>query len=192
MNYRVLGNTGLQVSPIGIGLSEIGTLSRSQETGIETLLNTALDSGVNLLDTAALYGISEEMVGKTVSTRRDEYLLATKCGQDNPGIYPWTRESVQHDIDTSLRRLNTDYVDILQLHSCDLDVLQRGEVIEVLLKAKKEGKTRFVGYSGDNAAAAWAIESGLFDTLQTSYNVVDQKARIPLCPLPLKPAWGSS
>ncbi len=86
MNYRVLGNTGLQISPIGIGLSEIGTLSRSQETGIETLLNTALDSGVNLLDTAALYGISEEMVGKTVSTRRDEYLLATKCGQDNPGI----------------------------------------------------------------------------------------------------------
>ncbi len=81
-------------------------------------------------------------------------------------------------------------MDILQLHSCDLDVLQRGEVIEVLLKAKKEGKTRFVGYSGDNEAAAWAIESGLFDTLQTSYNVVDQKARKTTLPAAVKAGMG--
>ena len=68
-------------------------------------------------------------------------------------------------------------MDILQLHSCDLEVLERGEVIDVLLKARDDGKTRFVGYSGDNEAAAWAVESGVFDTLQTSYNVVDQNAR---------------
>ena len=163
MDYRVLGNTSLQVSPIGIGLSEIGNLSRSEEAGIETLLNTALDSGINFLDTAALYGISEEMIGRTISARRDEYVLATKCGQDDPGVYPWTRESVQDDIDASLRRLKTDHVDILQLHSCELDVLQRGDVIDVLLKARDDGKTRFVGYSGDNEAAAWVVESGLFD-----------------------------
>ncbi len=177
MDYRMLGNTGLQVSPIGIGLAEIGKLSRDEKSGVETLLNTALDFGVNILDTAALYGISEEMIGETVSGRRDEYVLATKCGQDDPGHYPWTRESVQLDIDTSLRRLNTDHVDILQLHSCDLEVLERGEVIDVLLKARDDGKTQFVGYSGDNDAAAWAVESGVFDTLQTSYNVVDQNAR---------------
>ncbi len=182
MDYRVLGNTSLQVSPIGIGLSEIGNLSRSEEAGIETLLNTALDSGINFLDTAALYGISEEMIGRTISARRDEYVLATKCGQDDPGVYPWTRESVQNDIDASLKRLKTDHVDVLQLHSCELDVLQRGDVIDVLLKARDDGMTRFVGYSGDNEAAAWAVESGLFDTLQTSYNVVDQKARNKILP----------
>ena len=177
MDHRTLGKTGLQVSPIGIGLAEIGKLSPDEKSGIEILLNTALDSGVNILDTAALYGISEEMIGETVSRRRDEYVLATKCGQDDPGRYPWTRESVENDIDASLRRLKTDHVDILQLHSCGVDVLERGEVIDALLKARDDGKTRFVGYSGDNEAAAWAVESGIFDTLQTSYNVVDQKAR---------------
>ncbi len=126
MDYRELGSTGLQVSPIGIGLAEIGKLSPDEKTGIETLLNTALDSGVNVLDTAALYGISEEMVGETVSGRRDEFVLATKCGQDDPDRYPWTAESVQNDIETSLKRLQTDHVDILQLHSCPVDVLERG------------------------------------------------------------------
>lgn len=182
MEYRDLGSTGLRVSPIGIGLAEIGKLSADEKSGIETLLNTALDSGVNILDTAALYGINEEMIGETVSGRRDEYVLATKCGQDDPDRYPWTAESVQADINTSLRRLKTDHVDILQLHSCPLEVLERGEVIDVLTKAREEGKTRFIGYSGDNEAAAWAVRSGLFDTLQTSYNVVDQRARTATLP----------
>ncbi len=90
---------------------------------------------------------------------------------------PWTAGVIGESIDRSLKRLQTDHLDLVQLHTPALEVLQRGEVIEALEKARDTGKTRFIGYSGDNEAAKWAIESGLFDTLQTSFNVVDQRAR---------------
>ena len=76
--------------------------------------------------------------------------------------------------------MKTDHLDLIQLHSCGVEELERGEVIEALLHAKGAGKARFVGYSGDNDAALWAINSGHFDALQTSFNVVDQHARTRL------------
>ena len=79
--------------------------------------------------------------------------------------------------------MKTDYLDLVQLHSCDISVLERGEATGALLEAKKAGKTRFVGYSGDGDDALWAIESGLFDTLQTSFNLVDQEARTKTLPI---------
>ena len=113
-----------------------------------------------------------------------EYVLATKCGHVTGGYQgkEWTAQTVTDSIDRSLVRLKTDYVDIVQLHSCGVDVLERGEVIEALLAAKQAGKMRFAGYSGDNEAAAWAIASGHFDTLQTSFNLTDQRARTRLFP----------
>jgi aryl-alcohol dehydrogenase-like predicted oxidoreductase len=77
-----------------------------------------------------------------------------------------------------LRLLQTDHVDVVQLHSCGVDVLEKGDVIRALQEAQQAGKTRFIGYSGDNEAAHWAVDSGLFATLQTSYNLVEQRARI--------------
>jgi aryl-alcohol dehydrogenase-like predicted oxidoreductase len=76
--------------------------------------------------------------------------------------------------------MKTDHLDLIQLHSCGVAELERGEVVEALSDAKRSGKVRFVGYSGDNEAALWAVESGHFDTLQTSFNVVDQHARTRL------------
>ena len=76
--------------------------------------------------------------------------------------------------------MNTDYLDLIQLHSCDTDVLEEGSVINALEEAKRDGLVRFIGYSGDNEAASWAVASGCFDTLQTSFNIVDQKARFSL------------
>ena len=180
METRPFGNTGLEVSRLGIGLAEIGMhLPSADQARAAVVLNTALDNGINLLDTAAMYGNSEELIGDAVSHRRDEYILATKCGlpaRDEPGE-AWTGPSLTSNIDRSLRRLKTDHVDIVQLHSCSLDVLEKGEAIRALEDARAAGKTRFISYSGDEEAAAWAVESGIFATLQTTFNLVDQNAR---------------
>jgi aryl-alcohol dehydrogenase-like predicted oxidoreductase len=186
MEQRRLGNTGLKVSRLGAGLSEIGSrLTLADEARASKILNLALDSGISFLDTSACYGISEELIGRTIAHRRDEFVLATKAGHV-AGDYQgrdWTAETVRHSIERSLRRIKTDHLDLVQLHSCSTEILERGEVIEALLDAQQAGKTRFIGYSGDNEAARWAVEHDVFDTLQTSFNLVDQKARTELFPL---------
>lgn len=183
MQQTILGKTGLKVSRLGAGLSEIGSrLTLEEEATAAQVLNTALDAGINFLDTAACYNISEELIGRTIAHRRDEYVLATKCGHvagDYEGE-PWTAETVTHSIDRSLTRMKTDRLDLVQLHSCTVDILEKGEVIEALQAAQQAGKTRFIGYSGDNENAKWAVDSGLFDTLQTSFNLVEQHARTKL------------
>ena len=174
------GKTGFNVSRLGIGLSEIGSkLSVSDQDQANDMINTALDKGINFLDTSACYGISELLIGRGVPERRDEYFLATKAGHVALGAEgdEWTYKVVSESIDRSLRLLQTDHVDLVQLHSCDVDVLEKGDVIRALQDAQEAGKTRFIGYSGDNEAAHWAVDSGLFATLQTSYNLVEQRAR---------------
>ena len=184
METRILGNTGLEVSRLGIGLAAIG----EEETfdtikTVEAVLKTALDQGITFFDTAECYFYSEEMVGQSISDRRSEFLLATKCGHpaglQESGEYDidWSIEGILLTLDRSLKRLKTDYVDLLQLHSCGVEVLEQGEVIAALTKARDAGKTRFIGYSGDNEAAQWAVDSGHFDTLQTSFSLADQRPR---------------
>ena len=187
METTDFGKTGLKITRLGLGLAEISRQERSKVVEeADRVLNAALDGGINFLDTAACYGRTEEIIGATVAHRRDEYILATKCGHttdDGDRGTPWTEHeswtgpAVSESIDRSLRRLQTDHLDIVQLHSCDVDILEHGEVIEALVQARAAGKTRFIGYSGDNAAARWAVDSGLFDTLQTSFNLVEQHAR---------------
>jgi aryl-alcohol dehydrogenase-like predicted oxidoreductase len=180
METRTLGKTGLTVSRLGAGLAAIG-----EEETLETIekvarvLNAALDGGVTFFDTAECYFDSEEMVGRTISHRRDELVLATKCGHADAGqeADAWSYDAAAASVDRSLKRLRTDRVDLVQLHSCGLDVLERGECIRALQDAKRAGKTRLIGYSGDNEAAAWAVESGCFDTLQTSFSLADQSPR---------------
>ena len=177
MEYRLLGKTNLKVSRLGIGLVKIGNAEMlTQLHKSDLLLNTALDSGINFLDTAACYGNSEEVIGKTVSHRRDEYILASKAGHsvEKQNGEPWTAETITDSVERSLKRMNTEYLDLIQLHTCDVKTLAKGEVIDALLHLKTTGKTRFIGYSGDEEAAEWAVKSNIFDTLQTSLNLVDQ------------------
>ena len=177
----ILGKTGLKISRLGLGLAEIPRHSKSAKDiySASIVLNTALDCGINFLDTAACYGNTEEMIGNTVAHRRDEYILATKCGHVVGGFdgFDWSGETIVYSIERSLKRLKTDYLDLIQLHSCSINILEQGDVIEQLVSARDSGKTRFIGYSGDNDAANWAVNSGIFDTLQTSFNIVDQNAR---------------
>src|SRR5690606_18207901 len=107
---------------------------------------------------------SEELIGKAVAGRRDQFYLFTKCGHehdaDGKQVGAWDTASILNSITRSLKRLQTDRVDLVQLHSCSLDILKRGEVIEALQEARDKGYTRYIGYSGDGEAARYAIDCG--------------------------------
>jgi aryl-alcohol dehydrogenase-like predicted oxidoreductase len=175
MEQRLLGKTGLKVSVLGFGGSEIGS-NRLGEASVERLLNAALDLGLNVIDTAECYGASEESIGATVAHRRQDYYLLTKCG--HPAGLPlpeWTPALIEKSIERSLKRLRTDYLDVVQLHSCDEETLRRGEVIAALQRQRDKGYARYIGYSGDSRAALYAVECGAFDTLQISVSIADQE-----------------
>jgi aryl-alcohol dehydrogenase-like predicted oxidoreductase len=176
MEKRRLGKTGMDVSVLGFGGAEIG-FEKAEQSVVDALLNSALDAGLNVIDTAAIYPASEAKIGTAVGSRRNEFYLFTKCGNpmSNDDQY-WNADTLSKSIDRSLADLRTDHVDLVQLHSCSAKVLARGEAIGALQKARDAGKTRYIGYSGDNENAVYAIESGVFDTLQTSVNIADQSA----------------
>ena len=177
MQTRRLGPTDLTVTRLGAGLFEISALDSDADAA--SVLHAALDDGITFLDTAACYGDSERKIGRAVAERRDEFVLASKCGHQAGEAKhgEWTQATITASVEQSLRRLSTDHLDLLQLHSCSKTVLERGEAIEAMERVQRAGKTRYIGYSGDNEAAMWAVQSGRFQTLQTSYNVVEQRAR---------------
>jgi aryl-alcohol dehydrogenase-like predicted oxidoreductase len=176
MERRRLGGTDMAVSPLGFGGSEIGYESASRAT-VTRLLGEALDAGLNVIDTAECYVDSEALIGHAVSDRRREVFLFTKCGHPRGfGAGDWRPPSLLRSIERSLARLRTDAVDLVQLHSCPEAELRRGDVIAALETARERGMTRYVGYSGDGAAARYAVETGRFDTLQISVSVADQEA----------------
>ena len=176
MEKRKLGKTGMEVSTLGFGGSEIGFQEISSR-GVKKMLNSALDAGLNVIDSAECYEDSEELIGKAVSSRRQEYYLFTKCGHPRGwGLGDWRPSSLLKSIERSVRRLKTDCVDLVQLHSCTEAELRKGDVIEALVQARERGLTRHIGYSGDGQAALYAIECGQFETLQTSVSIAEQEA----------------
>ncbi|WP_410511076.1 aldo/keto reductase [Paenibacillus sp. BR2-3] len=125
---------------------------------------------------AECYGNSEELIGKVLGGRRSDYYLFTKCGHSSGLDYPdWDLLMLEKSIDRSLKRLKTDYVDMIHLHSCREEVLREGGVIEVLQRAKQADKIRYIGYSGDRKDARYAVQTGVFDSLETSVNIADQE-----------------
>lgn len=176
MERRKLGRTDIEASVLGFGGSEIGYARASART-VTKLLGSALDAGLNVVDTAECYEDSEVLIGKAIGHRRHDYHLFTKCGHGGGwGRADWRPDALLKSIERSLKRLATDHVDLIQLHSCSLEHLKRGDVIAALERARERGFTRYIGYSGDGAAARYAIECGRFDTLQTSVSIADQEA----------------
>src|SRR3984893_8489825 len=130
MEKRRLGKTDMLVSVLGFGGAEIGYKKASTDT-VADLLNSALDAGLNVIDTAECYYGSEELIGDTVSERRKDFYLFTKCGHPH-GMESganWSKDSILKSIERSLQRLKTDRLDLVQLHSCSESTLQKGEVI---------------------------------------------------------------
>ncbi len=176
MERRRLGSTDIVASVLGFGGAEIGYRRVAART-VARLLGSALDAGLNVIDTAECYADSEVLIGRAIGSRRREYFLFSKCGHARGWAHPdWRPASLLAGVERSLRRLETDYLDLIQLHSCSLAELRQGDVIAALERARERGWARYIGYSGDGEAARYAVECGRFDTLQTSVSVADQEA----------------
>jgi len=158
METRTFGKTGLNVTVLGYGAMELRNPSVDKALA-EKLLNTVLDSGITFIDTAPDYGPSEDYIGKFITHRRDEYVLATKCGCNIPRPadpdaprHIWTGAQLRHNIEHSLKRLNTDHVDIWQIHSAYPGDLAGTDVLETMFKIKAEGKVRHIAVSMGGAS----------------------------------------
>lgn len=191
MTPRPLGRTGLSVSPMSLGAFKIGRnrgikyptpypLPTDREA--EALLHAALDAGVTLVDTAPAYGVSEERVGRFLSARRGEFALCTKVGErwgvtpsgSPESRYEYSRDAVEASVARSLRRLRTDAVDLLLIHSDgrDLFVQTETDAVETLLDLKRRGLCRFVGLSGKTpAGCAKALDWA--DAVMVEYHADD-------------------
>lgn len=191
MVKRKLGRTDMCIGRLGFGGARIG-FDKATQTETTRILHSLIEAGVNFLDTAECYDASESLIGKALANRRSETYIATKCGHAAGEVEgeEFSGPLITASIEQSLRRLRTDYVDLVQLHSCSVEALWQGELVEALLKAKKAGKTRYIGYSGDGEAAEEAVSMGVFDTLQTSFNVVDQRAADVILPLAVAARMG--
>jgi aryl-alcohol dehydrogenase-like predicted oxidoreductase len=189
---RQFGKTDMKVAILGFGSAEIG-FERTDQDVVDRILNAALDQGLNVVDTAECYVDAEEQVGRAIAGRRKEFYLLTKCGhyvKEGGRGDDWSKEALIHSIERSLTRCKTDVIDLIQLHSCSLETLQKGECIEALEEARKQGKVRYIGYSGDSKAARYAVECGRFDTLQTSVNIADQECLELTLPLAREKGMG--
>lgn len=183
-----LGHTGLSVTKLGHGAMEIRG-SRIwggrpvEDSEAETILNAVLDEGINFIDTANDYGKSEEYIGRYLSHRRDEYVLATKCGctvvrkdehtDDTPHV--WTKENLFRGLHESLQRMKTDYVDIMQLHNPSVEQCESGDLVAALQEMKAQGKVRWIGISSTNPHLETYINWGVFDTFQIPYSALERE-----------------
>jgi aryl-alcohol dehydrogenase-like predicted oxidoreductase len=173
MILNPLGHTGLRVSALGFGAMHIND-ERTTEAEAGALLNLVLDLGINLVDTARGYGLSEERIGRHLAHRRQNFVLSTKVGYGVEGVPDWTYGCIVQGVERALRLMKTDWLDIVHLHSCPLHVLQQGDVTRALNDCRAAGKLRVAAYSGDNTEVDFAIESGAFGSLQTSVSLCDQ------------------
>jgi aryl-alcohol dehydrogenase-like predicted oxidoreductase len=173
VEQRAFGSTGLTVSAVGLGAGQVGEADVTDREAA-TLLNTALDAGITLIDTARGYGSSEERIGRHLAARRDEFVLSTKGGYDIDGTDDWTPANLRGTVERALRVMRTDRLDVLHLHSCSAEVLARGELQDVLDDLVAAGSVRVAAYSGDNEPLALAADSGRFGSVETSVNLVDQ------------------
>ncbi|MCZ8519934.1 MULTISPECIES: aldo/keto reductase [Paenibacillus] len=178
MEQRTFGKTDMNVSVLGFGGAMIGLENTPLEEA-QKLLNAALELGINVIDTSASYKSSEELIGQAVSHRRPDYYLFSKCGEGTSvGLqYPdWDPRNVRPSVERSLKRLQTDYLDLILIHSCTEAVLRQGGLVEEVKKLKRDGLVRYIGYSGDSTDMLYALDLGLFDAIETSVNFADQEA----------------
>ena len=154
--YRTLGKTGLKVTGVGYGIGF---------KPVTEVVARAIDMGINYYDTSRDYGESEEIFSKVIKGKRDKIVIATKSGRRR-------KADVLQDMDTSLKMLGTDYVDIWHLHARDTPASIPDEALEAMAQCKQSGKARFLGFSchDPNNMADFLIKTKVFDVMQTTYS----------------------
>ncbi|MCK5850008.1 MAG: aldo/keto reductase [Kiritimatiellae bacterium] len=190
MQYRTLGRTGLKVSSLGLGTVELG-----QDWGIEVpdefgmpseksalaLMRRAVELGINFFDTARYYGKSEERIGKflaSIGSDASNVYIATKVPAGGKGTTDEVKKHIEKVLDKCLQALGRETIDVVQLHSANLETITNGIGLEVLSKARDTGKIRFIGATFyDPEAARAAVESSDYDTIQPTYNLAMPQAR---------------
>lgn len=187
LTKNLLGDTGLNVTRLGFGAMEIRGAPRGREVTAEQadiILNAVLDAGINYIDTSIDYGVSEEYIGRFIANRRVEYFLASKCGckvgapvapAGGPSVHEFTRENVITGVEQSLKRMKTDYMDVVQFHSSPtMQVLEAEGALDALRELQQQGKVRHIGMSGTLPNLGDHIDSGAFAVLQIPYSALER------------------
>ena len=194
LKYRRLGRTELLVSEIALGTVELGMEYGIPADGVSAvpsakdagqILNKALDLGINYIDTARAYGSSEAVIGQTLKGRRSEFILASKvqCQANPASRNEPLRDAITSSVQESLAALQTDVIDVMQIHSAPVDVIQSGEVVGILQDLQAAGCIRFIGVTvyGEEAAIE-ATRVGTFDCIQLAYNILDRTPELRVFP----------
>ena len=185
----VLGRTGLVVTKLGYGAMELLGAPRgdgaTERADPSQILNSVLDAGINFIDTSPDYGSSEELIGAAISNRRDEFVLASKCGcpVNQPvsasGQLPqhvYTPENIRAGVEQSLQRMRTDHLDVVQIHmSPSRDELEQHGAIDALTQLQSEGKVRFIGMSGTLPNINDHLAMDVFDVFQIPYSALERE-----------------
>jgi aryl-alcohol dehydrogenase-like predicted oxidoreductase len=183
MQYRTLGKTGLNISAVGLGtMVHAGHFGPMKDEDSVSAIETALDLGVNFIDTSDAYGAgyAETLLGTALKGRRDKVIIATKGGNvmtgPNRGKRNFDPDYIDRVLHESLKRLQTDYIDLYQLHNPTVDVIQRGEVWQVLERCKRQGKIRHYGVSINSMEEGMAaVQDRRSETIQVEYNLLTQE-----------------
>ncbi|MFD3626579.1 MULTISPECIES: aldo/keto reductase [Streptomyces] len=194
MQYRTLGRTGVQVSTLALGAMNFGAIGNTTQDEATALVDAALEAGVNLIDTADMYsgGESEEMVGKAITGRRDDIVLATKATMpmgEERNHKGGSRRWLVTALDDSLRRLGVDHVDLYQMHRWDPETSDE-ETLSALTDLQRAGKIRYFGSSTFPAyrivQAQWAardLRLGRYVTEQPSYSILQRGIEADVLPV---------
>src|ERR687895_513304 len=191
MKYRTLGRTGLRVSAVGLGtMVHAGHFGPMDDRESLSAIETAMELGVNFIDTSDAYGsgYSETLLGQALRGKRDKVILATKGGNvmvgPERGKRNFSADYIARVMDESLKRLQTDYIDLYQLHNPTSDVIKSGEVWEVLDRRRKEGKIRHYGVSINTMEEGIAAaQDGRSASIQVEYNLLAQESAEAFFPL---------
>jgi len=191
LEKRTLGRTGLPVTVLGYGAMELRGPAHWRKRDIpesqaSTVLNGLLDAGINFVDTSIDYGMSEDLIGKFISDRRSEYFLASKCGcvvdapqavsREQRTPHDFSRSNIRQGVENSLKRLKTDYLDLLQIHATpSKQMLEDNDSLQEMSDLKQEGKVRFIGMSGTLPNLRDHIAMGVFDSFQIPYSALERE-----------------